>query len=200
MSGPGDLGRASHPSGAGAGLVGRLLVSPPNLADPNFRHRVVLLLAHTRDGAFGLVINDPLQISAHDAMPAAGRWLALLAEPGVLYRGGPVEADSVVALARAHDDAATGWAWLLDSIGTIDLNSSTAVIDEVAEIRVFAGYAGWGPGQLEGEIADDGWFVVDAEVGDAFSNQPDELWSAAMRRAGGEVALMSTHPAGPSWN
>ncbi len=192
--------RASHPSGHESRLVGRLLVSPPALGDPNFRHRVVLVLAHHAEGAFGLVLNDPLTVEVDQVLDDAPAWVAWCATPRVVFRGGPVDPSTVVALGRPRADAGPDWAWLLDAIGTVDLERDPVDVEAIETVRIFAGYAGWGPGQLDGELAMGGWYVVDAEPGDAFTDRPGELWTAVLRRAGGEVALVSTHPTGDIWN
>lgn len=196
-----DIGRASHPSGHDSALVGKLLVSPPALGDPNFRHRVVLILAHNADGAFGLVLNE--QLPDHpvgDLLDDRIVWLPWCAPPSVIFRGGPVALSTVIALGRAPLGRHTEWAWLLDRIGTVDLAGEPIDVDSLEAIRIFAGYAGWGPSQLEGELGRGDWYVVDADSADAFTDRPDELWSAVLRRAGGEVALVSTHPDGDVWN
>jgi putative transcriptional regulator len=208
MSGP---GRAAHPSGQESPLIGRLLVSPPSLLDPNFRHRVVLMLAHTSEGAFGLVLNDPLP--AHpvgDLLDDGDGWAAWCAEPAVVFRGGPVALSTVVALGRCGgggdgaphgpSDLAAPWAWLLGCIGTVDLEGRPSDVVRLGAVRIFAGYAGWGPGQLEGELGRGDWYVLDADPHDAFTDRPEELWAVVLRRSGGEPALVSTHPPGEVWN
>jgi putative transcriptional regulator len=194
------IGRASHPSGHHSGLVGQLLVSPPALGDPNFRHRVVLVLAHQPEGAFGLVLNEPTSVGIETLLDDIPAWIGRCCAPAVVFKGGPVDPSTVVALGRPTPGVPAPWAWLLDAVGTVDLESDPADVDGLHDVRIFAGYAGWGPGQLDGELAVGGWYVVPAEPGDAFTEQPDRLWASVLRRAGGEVALVSTHPTGDIWN
>jgi hypothetical protein len=121
----------------------------------------------------------------------------------------PTEGRAGVAAARRlsgdgiDDDPAGrgGWVPLVGELGTLDLERDP---DDLAitvdAIRVFAGYAGWGPGQLESEIEAGGWFVVPAESGDALSGDPDQLWKRVLRRQGGRLALVAAYPNEPSSN
>ena len=86
-------------------------------------------------------------------------------------------------------------------MGTVDLSQDPAqAVPNVDEVRIFAGYAGWGPLQLEAEIADGGWFVVDADPSDALSPLPDDLWREVLRRQPGTVSLFADYPPDPSMN
>jgi putative transcriptional regulator len=187
-------------------LAGSLLVASPTLEDPNFARSVVLLLDHDADGALGVVLNRPSQISAFDALP---RWAALASEPAVVHVGGPVTPQVVVCLGRVRGGAANGvpstvpqgWTPLTGAVGAVDLEREP---DEVVAcldgLRLFAGYAGWGAGQLETELRLGGWLVVPAEPDDAFTHEPDKLWSRVLRRQGGELAMLHTMPADPTQN
>jgi putative transcriptional regulator len=145
-------------------LKGRLLVATPNLGDPNFERTVVLVLEHGDEGALGVVLNRPSGLDLAEPLP---EWARAAADPPVVFIGGPVAPSAAVCLARvtrAGGAGAVGWEPVLGPVGTLDLDSDPdEAIPSLQEIRVFAGYAGWGPGQLEGEIAAGGWFVVDAE-------------------------------------
>ena len=95
---------------------------------------------------------------------------------------------------RAGD--ADGWEPLLGSIGTVDLGRSpSAVLGTLEAVRVFAGYSGWGPGQLEDELAQGGWFVVDAHADDLLTANPATLWRSVLRRQGGDLAVSANYPA-----
>ncbi|MFN8038108.1 MAG: YqgE/AlgH family protein [Acidimicrobiales bacterium] len=184
---------------------GCLLVAVPGvLEDPNFRRTVVLLLEHGPDsGALGVVLNRPLETPVDEPFPG---WEALLSGPPVLFCGGPVAPSMVIALGRPRPGATpAGWEQVLDDgghrLGTVDLRRE---VDDLApsleQLRVFAGYSGWSPGQLEGEIDQGAWFVVGAEPWDPFDVDPDQLWRQVLRRQGGAVAAYANYPADPSAN
>lgn len=180
-------------------LKGRLLVATPSLGDPNFEHAVILLLEHGEDGAVGVVLNRPTGTDLADPLPG---WSRLAAEPPVVFVGGPVSPDAAICLARSWpDELLEAYEPLMDSLGTLDLSADP---DEVAAgvqgVRVFVGYAGWGPGQLEGEIAAGAWWVVDASPDDALSAEPEELWRSVLRRQPGRLAMFANYPANPAMN
>ena len=178
-------------------LKGRLLVATPNLEDPNFERTVVLVLEHGDEGALGVVLNRPSELDLAEPLP---EWAGAAAHPPVVFIGGPVAPSAAVCLARGTPGA-EGWEPLLGPVGTLDLDSDPdEAIPRIDGIRVFAGYAGWGPGPLEGEIAAGGWFVVDAEAGDPLSPAPEELWATVLRRQRGALALFAAHPRDPSLN
>lgn len=173
---------------------GRLLVATPDLADPNFAHSVVLLIEHNDEGAFGLVINRPSDVEVATALPG---WEELSAEPACVFVGGPVQQDGVVAIGRSDDDHVLAKR-VMPSIGVVDLEQDPALAGvDLDLVRVFAGYAGWSPGQLEAEITEGGWFVVDAEPDDVFAEDPEELWRTVLHRQGG---VFITVPEDPSLN
>jgi putative transcriptional regulator len=179
-------------------LKGRLLVATPNLEDPNFERTVVLVLEHGDDGALGVVLNRPSDLHLAEPLP---EWARAAAHPPVVFIGGPVSPSAAVCLARAGAPGAQGWAPLLGPVGTLDLDRDPdEAIPGLDEIRVFAGYAGWGPGQLEGEIAGGGWFVVDADAADPLSPAPEHLWATVLRRQKGTLALFAAYPPDPSLN
>lgn len=180
-------------------LKGRLLVATPNLGDPNFERTVVLMLEHGDEGALGVVLNRPSELDLADPLP---EWARAAAHPPVVFIGGPVAPSAAVCLARVGaPGAAQGWQPLLGPVGTLDLDSDPdEALPRLQEIRVFAGYAGWAPGQLEGEIAAGGWFVVDADAADPLSPAPEHLWSAVLRRQRGSLALFAAYPPDPSLN
>jgi putative transcriptional regulator len=180
----------------------RLLVSIPTLTDPNFFRSVVFVLEHDADGAFGLVLNQPSSTRVDVVLDA---WASLASEPSVLFVGGPVQRnEALVALGRMASTARTAsgpvadaWQPLLGPVGTVDLaHDPDALSPDLAGLRVFAGYSGWGPGQLDGEIEAGGWFVVDALPGDLLTTDPSGLWRAVLRRQGGELAVNANYPLG----
>ena len=172
-------------------LRGRLVVATPALGDPNFAHTVVLLLDHGDQGAVGIVLNRPSETPVGDALP---RWEALTASPGVMFVGGPVQPEAVVALGRAQAGV-EAVAPITEQIGVVDLRvDPLALVGEVKGMRLFAGYAGWGEGQLESEIAEGGWFVVDAQPDDVLGDRPDDLWVRVLERQGGVFRTVSHDP------
>jgi putative transcriptional regulator len=178
--------------------AGRLLVATPLLVDPNFERTVVLLLDHDESGSLGVVLNRPSPVPVGDVLEG---WDELVAEPGVLFHGGPVSTDSALAVATlATGDDPVGFRRLFDDTGIIDLDTPTELLDAAIDgMRIFAGYAGWGDGQLAAEIEEGSWYVVPAEAGDVFG-APDGLWTRVLRRQPGELAWVSTRPADPTLN
>jgi putative transcriptional regulator len=170
---------------------GRLLVASPDLLDPNFRRTVVLVLTHDADGAVGLVLNRPTDIAIGEALP---QWRDASAPPACLYVGGPVQPDAAIGLgfgASAEGDPVLG------GIGAVDLDGPP---EAHRCVRVFIGYSGWGPGQLDSEVARDDWLVVDAEVGDVSTATPETLWRDVLRRQRGPVSLLALAPEDASLN
>jgi putative transcriptional regulator len=183
-----------------SGLTGRLLVASPRLGDDNFKRSVVLVLDHGEDGALGVVVTRPLEVDVSVVLPA---WQPYATLPGRLFRGGPVALDSALGVVAVpgDDDEPVGVRRILGSLGLVDLDTPPEIVaGGVAGLRIFAGYAGWGKGQLEDEIEEGAWYVVDAEARDAFSDSPDELWRQVLRRQRGELAFLSTYPEDPSQN
>lgn len=175
-------------------LRGRLVVATPALTDGNFAHAVVLLLEHSDEGALGLIVNHPSDAALHDAVP---EWAPLAAEPAVVFVGGPVQPEAVIALARTYGPAEAVQT-VLPGVGVVDMSTDpTQVGTAIAGVRLFAGYAGWGAGQLESELATGSWFVVDARPEDVFADEPEAVWSRVLRRQGG---VFTTIPADPTAN
>ncbi|MFM7271941.1 MAG: YqgE/AlgH family protein [Actinomycetes bacterium] len=185
----------------GTSLTGRLIVATPELEDPNFRRTVVLLLEHGPEGAIGVVLDRPLELPVAEALPT---WSGYAVAPPVLFSGGPVEADAAIALGRLRhpcvDPAPFGRA-VSDDLVTIDLDAAPASAEGVlVALRVYAGYAGWGPGQLDAEVATGSWFVLDADPGDLWSDRPEALWRSVLRRQPGAVAMFAGFPEDPTHN
>ncbi|WP_084960676.1 YqgE/AlgH family protein [Thermoactinospora rubra] len=186
--------------------VGGLLVATPLLDDPNFRRSVVLILEHDRDGGtLGVVLNRPSQISVTQVLPV---WDSLVTGPPVLFEGGPVQTDSALALAAVPSgQEPLGWRRLhaaspsVARLGTVDLDAPPEILKgEIAQMRIFAGYSGWTSGQLESEIAEGAWYLVDSEIGDTFAADPASLWRRVLRRQRGELAFVATCPDDPTMN
>ena len=174
-----------------ASLRGRLVVATPALGDSNFAHTVVFLLDHSDEGALGVVLNRPSEIDVKSALP---RWDALVAQPDVVFLGGPVQPEAVVALGQPAKQS-DGVAPVSEGVGVVDLRTDPLLlIGDVTGMRLFAGYSGWSGGQLEEEIAQGGWFVVDAQPEDVFGDRPDDLWVRVLQRQGGVFVTVSEDP------
>jgi putative transcriptional regulator len=196
-------------------LAGRLLVATPVIGDPNFHRSVVFLLDHGETGALGVVINRPTDVDLEDSLPG---WNDLAAAPNVVFIGGPVEQAGAIGLghiapgtpiegldATEADDDAT-WSPVLtalDTVGplaTVDLTRDPTDVRGLDALRVFVGYAGWGPGQLEAELGEEAWIVAEPRPADLWSADPEGLWERVLRRQGGTTAWLSLHPLDPSGN
>jgi putative transcriptional regulator len=197
-------------------LTGRLLVATPALADPNFDRAVVLLLDHDEEGSLGVVLNRPTPVGVGDILEG---WADLAGEPGVVFQGGPVSLDSALGVAvipggtgrgpgtgpdaeaGGTESGPLGWRRVHGAIGLVDLEAPPELLaPALGSLRIFAGYAGWGPGQLEDELAEGAWYVVESEPGDVSSPEPERLWREVLRRQRNELAMVATYPDDPSLN
>jgi len=185
-------------------MRGSLLVATPALTEPTFARTVILLLEHSAaDGALGVVVNRPTSAPLADVVPAVGE---LANEPRVLFEGGPVSRTTAIGLgaidARALASGATeGWSPVVPPLATVDLDHDPALLAaSLRALRVFAGYAGWSPGQLEGEIAEGAWYVVDALPDDPFVRDPGRLRAVVLQRQGWPLAAAAHSPTDPSLN
>ncbi len=181
-----------------ATLRGQLLVATPPLADPNFDGSVVLVLEHGEDGALGIIVNRPTDATLASVLP---EWRVHASAPAVVFSGGPVAPEAVIALARGGYDTAPGWVSVLGEVGTIDIGRDPADFEfPIEDLRVFVGYSGWAPGQLETELAEQAWFVVALDNTDPFSAGPEHLWRDVLRRQRGRVAMFAHYPTDPEVN
>ncbi|MGK2929090.1 MAG: YqgE/AlgH family protein [Acidimicrobiales bacterium] len=180
-------------------LRGRLLVAEPMLADPNFHRSVVYLIDHGAEGALGVVLNRPSDIEVGDVVPS---WAPYVSEPRTVFVGGPVSPEAAICLGRCADAGDSPlWNSLSDEVGVVDLNGDPLLAPSgITGLRVFAGYSGWSPGQLEAEMAMDGWFVLEAQPGDLFVETADELWRRVLARQSGPVRRFASSPEDPSVN
>ena len=178
--------------------TGRLVVATPALDDPNFERAVVLILDHDEDGALGVVLNRASSVTVEDTL---GDWAELAARPAVVFGGGPVEPTAVVALGAATSVVTPQGPAIMNRIRLIDLDQDPVLTAaEVEQVRIFAGYAGWGPEQLEQEIEQGAWFPLEAESGDVFNDDPAGLWHAVLRRQPDGLKLLATFPQDPTQN
>ncbi|MFL6091064.1 MAG: YqgE/AlgH family protein [Aeromicrobium sp.] len=179
-------------------LRGRLLVATPMIGGGPFWRSVVYVLDHGDDGSLGVIVNRPLNAEVADVLPS---WGDIVTAPTQLFDGGPVGSDAALAVGVVQDGLVPqGWHQMSNRVGLVDLDGPVPGSGQFVAIRVFAGYAGWGAGQLDDEIDEGSWFVVDAEDSDLGSSRPDSLWSDVLRRQAGELRLLATFPADPDVN
>jgi putative transcriptional regulator len=177
-------------------LKGHLLIAGPALVDPNFRRTVVLVGEHSEEGALGVVLNRASETTVDEAVPEL---TALVEGMEHVHVGGPVQPSAIVVLADFVEPDRAG-ALVLDSVGFLPAEVDPDELGELRRARVFAGYAGWGPGQLDGELAEGSWIVEPALPEDVFTVEPEELWSDVLRRKGGPFGVLAQMPVDPSLN
>jgi putative transcriptional regulator len=177
-------------------LKGQLLVAGPGLVDPNFRRTVVLVGEHSEEGALGVVLNRASETTVGEAVPELSGLVDGLEN---VHVGGPVQRSALVVLADFVEPDRAG-ALVLDSIGFLPAEVDPDEIGELRRARIFAGYAGWGPGQLEEELEEGSWIVEPALPEDVFTGEPDDLWSDVLRRKGGPYEVLALMPPDPSLN
>jgi putative transcriptional regulator len=178
-------------------LRAQLLIASPQLGDPNFARTVVLITEHNDEGAMGIVLNRPATTTVAEAAPE----LEELVLPGDdVYVGGPVQPSSVIVLAEweTPDDSAVP---VFDGVGFVGAGADPDELGRTTvRARVFAGFAGWSPEQLESELERDDWILEPALPDDVFTETPDDLWSDVLERKGGQYALVARMPLDPSLN
>jgi putative transcriptional regulator len=178
-------------------LKGQLLLASPSLFDPNFRRTVVLVTEHNDEGAAGLVLN---RLSATAVVEAVPDLAPLVPEEEPVYVGGPVQQSAVLVLAEFEDteDAAE---LVVDNVGFVPGDGDFELLSVgTRRARVFAGYAGWGAGQLEAELEQSSWIVEEADGFDLFPEPETDLWGALLRRKGGIYRVVALMPEDPSLN
>ena len=179
-------------------LKGKLLLATPALFDPNFRRTVVLIGEHGEEGAMGLVLNRPSATSVAEAVPALAD-VAGADEP--VYVGGPVQPEAVLVLAEFDDPSGAASVVAGDigfAAGDRDLD---VLVETTRRARVFAGYAGWGPGQLEAELEEESWLVEPVGGVDLFPAPGDDLFATVLKRKGNTTyRMLALMPDDPSQN
>lgn len=179
---------------------GMLLLATPALLDPNFVHTVVLMLDVNDEGALGVVLNRPTGLAVAEVL---GGWADVVAEPEVLFQGGPVETDGALAVAMLSSsiDDNVGFRGVSGQLGLLDLDTPVELVTGSLDgLRIFAGYAGWGAGQLQAEIDEGHWYVVPGQPEDVFRSDAGDLWRDVLRRQPGDLAMHSTRPVDPDLN
>jgi putative transcriptional regulator len=177
-------------------LRGHLLVAGPSLVDPNFRRTVVLVGEHGEEGAMGVVLNRPSGATIGEAVPELA---ALVSDLEIVHVGGPVQPSAIVVLADFEEPERAG-TLVLESVGFLPSEVEPDDLGELRRARVFAGYAGWGPSQLDSELAEGSWIVEPALPEDIFTESPEELWSDVLRRKGGPFSVLALMPPDPGLN
>ena len=176
---------------------GQLLIAGPSLRDANFWRTVVLVVEHPAEGALGLVLNRPSESTVADTVPQLEE---LLDGESAIYLGGPVATTSVIVLARFDEPDSAALLAFAD-VGVLGASlEESAPPTSVHEGRAFLGHAGWGPGQLDGELQRGDWILEPARLEDPFHPDPERLWSLVLTRKGGSYALIARMPADPRLN
>jgi len=164
--------------------AGSLLVATPVLLDPHFYRTVVLLLQHDPDGCVGVILNRPTTEAVVDHIP---EWSERVADPAMIYYGGPVDPEVAIGLSLSTGGMTTG----VPGLTLIDLSSSPESSHQ--PVRIYSGYSGWAGDQLESEIAEGSWYVVQASPEDPFDSD-EEQWRRVLRRQPGFLSVVSTYP------
>jgi len=178
-------------------LKGKLLLASPTLSDPNFARTVVLVAEHNEDGAMGLVLNRPATTTVAESAPELEE-LVDAEEP--IYIGGPVQPSAVIVLASFERPELAGLL-VKGDVGFLSAEEDFETSrDATRQMRVFAGHAGWGPGQLDEELEREDWIVEPPLDEELFAPDAEELWSEVLTRKGGTFALVARMPLDPSVN
>ncbi len=181
-------------------VPGTLLIADPGVLDGIFDQTVVLVLDSDASGSLGVILNREAHYDLSTALPG---WSPLVTEPRVLFEGGPVSQEGAICLASPQqpDEEPPGWRKLFDRVGLLHLDTPVEIAEGAyRDLRIFAGYAGWGPGQLEGELNHGMWHLTPARYSDVFNTDPESLWRSVLRRQGGDLALMATWTSNPEFN
>ena len=183
-----------------APVPGDLLVASVALADGVFNQTVVLVLDNDSDGSLGVILNEIAQTPLDSVLPD---WATAVSEPRLLFHGGPVSPNGAICLAspanRSEDPP--GWRRLFDGVGLLHLDTPLEIVaGAYRDLRIFAGYAGWGAGQLDAEIAEGMWHVVPAQYADVFARHPLQMWRQVLRRQSNQLVFFATWVEDPELN
>ena len=174
-------------------VAGHFLVATPVIASPPFARSVILMLEHDDSGAVGVILNAGTTIPVADHLPEIAH---LVVEPETIFVGGPVASDTAILLGRSHT-AAFLRPTALETIGILDVDGLPS---DLAALRVFAGYAGWSPYQLEAEIDGGSWWVLPVERSLVFAADTSTLWDSVVASAPGTIPFHLTFPYDVSLN
>jgi len=179
---------------------GLLLAAGVQVSDGVFDRTVCVILDADANGALGVVLN---RLSGYDLTEALPGWAEVVSFPNGLFDGGPVSQEGAICLAepaRAGEEP-PGWRPLFRGVGLLHLDTPLEIVTGAyRRLRIFAGYAGWSPGQLEAELAAGLWHPVALRTDDLFDPEPATLWRRVLRRQGGELGLLSAWTPTPEWN
>lgn len=184
-------------------LRGHYLISGKWLRDPNFYKTVVLMVEHNSEGAMGLVVNRPSSVTVAHAL---SEHFNLPETDDLVYVGGPVEPSALFVLHNS-EELSEGEATIVPGLY---VGSSASVFESVVRqaadgdpdlrFRIFSGCAGWGPGQLEGELARGDWYHRSASVDPLFFDDPYEVWDHMVRKVHDVHRMVREVPVNPEWN
>ncbi len=177
-------------------MRGKLLIASPALVDPNFARSVVLITEHSDEGAMGVVLNRPSDTDVAEVAPELGAIID--SEP--VFIGGPVQPQALVVLAEFDQPDAAAWIVAADVGFVAAETESEDLARAIRRGRVYAGYSGWGAGQLEAELAEDAWIIEPPLPAELFPDDPELLWQEVLARKGGQFALIARMPDDPSLN
>ncbi|MEP5727844.1 MAG: YqgE/AlgH family protein [Sulfitobacter sp.] len=176
-------------------LTGKLLIAMPGMGDPRFAHSVVFMTQHSDDGAMGLMINKPAQgVTLSDVLDQLDTKTQKARPVLGVHFGGPVETGRGFVL---HSDEYRSAMQTMDIKGDFALTATLDVLEDIASgagpthAMLMLGYAGWGPGQLEGEIAQNGWLTADATTEIVFNLADADKWAAALKSLGIDPLVLS---------
>ncbi|MBT8212691.1 MAG: YqgE/AlgH family protein [Acidimicrobiia bacterium] len=180
-------------------VTGKLLLAVPALSDPNFHQSVLFIIDHAPAGAFGVILNRPTTLDVVDPLPGAAA-----SEPAVVFEGGPVQREGALAIATVGGEV-EGWSPLPEApgsdLGLVDVERAMSEgWPATRQLRIFSGHAGWSAGQLDSELADDGWVAVSARGEDLFTSTPSTLYQDVLLRAGTSPLLAEFLPDDPRLN
>lgn len=184
----------------GSSTAGRLLIATPAINDGNFDRSVIFMLHHDDVGALGVIINRASELAVDELLP---RWADLINDPPFIFNGGPVEPNGFIGVAETYGETPEHSAVVAgDSrLVTLDLEGDPALVaGQVSRLRIFRGYAGWGPGQLDGEISHGAWFTIEPTDDDLWTDRPEDLCERVLGRQKGSLRWFANAPSDPSVN
>ncbi|WP_343287452.1 YqgE/AlgH family protein [Gordonia sp. SID5947] len=181
---------------------GTLLLASTDLLEPTFARTVIYVMEHNDAGSLGVVLNRMSQTAVHNLLP---QWSDLSASPRALFVGGPVKQDAALCLGvvklGADISGHEGLRPLDGRVVLVDLDADPAELSEVlVGVRVFAGYSGWGIGQLDGELEQNSWMLASALANDLLVPPTTDLWADVLRRQPWPLPLVASHPIDVSRN
>ncbi len=176
-------------------VAGSLLIAAPDMPDPNFRRAIVYVIEHDHSGSLGVVITRPSETEVGAILPA---WGDLCAAPGVFYIGGPVKPDTGIALTvlsgGVDGSGDPGLQQIEGRVHVVDLDSDPALLRDRSDgMRVFVGYTGWAPGQLQGELDRGDWYVAPSLPSDLLAPARVDVWGEVLRRQDMPLPLYATY-------